>query len=82
MPACNKCGEEIRWAVTKNGKNMPVDSEPATNGKFLLEPVVVLGAEGQTDKFNAVWIGENDPYTGERFACHFDTCAAKEGRSQ
>ncbi len=77
MPACKNCGEEIRWAVTKKGKNMPVDAEPTTSGKFLLEPV-----EGQANKFAAVWIGENDPYEGERFDCHFDTCTETDPRKR
>lgn len=36
MSRCRGCGREILWTKTDNGKNMPVDPEPAGNGTFAL----------------------------------------------
>jgi len=66
---CSKCHEPIIWAVSKNGKNMPMDEAPVSTGKFSLE------RWGDDDKQQAVYLGRNDPYTGERYDCHFDTCS-------
>lgn len=35
---CKSCGAEIIWALTENGKRIPLDAEPIapTPGRFLL----------------------------------------------
>lgn len=33
---CRSCGADIIWAETKNGKMMPVDSDPSPNGNVEL----------------------------------------------
>lgn len=40
MSACRSCGAPIIWAITENGKRMPLDAEPAERptGVFRLEP--------------------------------------------
>jgi hypothetical protein len=36
MSACRSCGASITWALTVNGKRMPVDAEPSENGNVEL----------------------------------------------
>lgn len=33
---CRSCGAPIVWAVTKNGRPMPVDPDPTAGGNLLL----------------------------------------------
>ena len=62
---CRSCGEAIIWAKSKNGKAMPIDAEPTVAGKFMLH-------EGKPDEIDAFY----DPrYAGDRYTCHFETCA-------
>lgn len=37
MSACDSCGAQITWALTTNGKKMPIDSAPCDNGNLVLE---------------------------------------------
>lgn len=67
---CRSCNAAIIWTTTKKGKKMPIDAEPAGKGPFILEPP-------EEDPI-AVFIGEKDPYTGERFTSHFSTCPNAE----
>jgi hypothetical protein len=64
---CRSCGAPIVWTVTRKGKRMPVDAEPVSNGKFVLEN------EEDNEKRLAVFIGEGD-YRGPRYSSHFGTC--------
>lgn len=34
--SCKSCGAAILWALTDNGKRMPVNAEPVENGNLLL----------------------------------------------
>jgi len=34
---CNSCDAPIIWALTENGKRMPVDAEPVRDGNIVLE---------------------------------------------
>lgn len=36
MPKCKSCDAEIRWAVTVNGKKIPIDAAPAAGGNITL----------------------------------------------
>lgn len=67
---CRSCGAAIIWAVTGNGKKMPVDAKPTTDGNLVLE-----GTEP-----TAVYV---DPGTGTHTS-HFATCphAAEHRRSR
>lgn len=38
MSVCRVCPAAIIWAVTANGKAMPVDAEPADGGNVKLTP--------------------------------------------
>lgn len=72
MATCKFCGEEIIWTVTRKGKKMPVDAEPVSKGKFILDP------ENELGDVPAVFIGDKDKYTGERYDSHFETCPARQ----
>lgn len=66
--SCRSCGAAIVWTLTQKGKRMPVDAEPVSNGKFVLED------EEDDEKRRAVYIGEKGGYGGERYSSHFGTC--------
>lgn len=36
MSECSSCGAPIRWAMTANGKPMPLDFEPVSNGNVVV----------------------------------------------
>lgn len=51
MSRCKSCRADVDWAVTAEGKWMPVDTAPTPDGNVLLEPrtgqpaiATVLGA--------------------------------------
>lgn len=68
---CKKCKEPIVWATTaKNRKRIALDAEPATGGKFMLEP-----SDEKQDEFLAVFAPNR--YSGPRHTCHFETCSEK-----
>jgi len=73
---CRNCGENIIWTITRKGKRMPVDAEPVSKGKFILDP------ENEVGDIPAVFIGDNDRYTGERYNSHFDSCTARKHREE
>jgi hypothetical protein len=54
--------------VTSSGKRMPIDAEPVSGGEFLLEEV-----EGSPVP-KAVFIGQRNAYTGDRYRSHYATC--------
>lgn len=37
MAECRSCGAEIYWAITNNGKRMPVDYLPTPEGTIAIE---------------------------------------------
>ena len=37
-PVCASCGAPVVWALSKNGKRMPLNAEPTEDGIFVLEP--------------------------------------------
>jgi len=49
---CRTCGAEIFWATTRDGKRIPIDAVPVSNGNVLIESVngmctaTVVGAGG------------------------------------
>ena len=67
---CKSCGARIIWAITGNGKKMPVDAKPTDKGNIVLE-----GEEPV-----AVYV---DPGTGTHTS-HFATCpnAAEHRKSK
>lgn len=68
LAECRSCGAPIVWATTEKGKKMPVDTEPVSDGKFILEE------EDDDSARKALFIGDRDPYSGPRYSSHFSTC--------
>jgi hypothetical protein len=74
VSACRSCGAAIVWAVTPEGRRMPVDADPVDGGNVLLAPAVepggsptatVVGKRVQPSLF-----GDDGP----RYVSHFATC--------
>jgi hypothetical protein len=40
MATCSSCGAKILWAITKNGKRMPLDAEPHPQGNIVIDDVL------------------------------------------
>lgn len=66
---CRSCGNPIVWAVTKRGKNIPIDPQPTPNGNILLRDNIA----GHKD---AVYLSAAiQPNPGEKkYTSHFATC--------
>jgi hypothetical protein len=64
---CKECGAQMRWVKTRKGKNMPIDDEPDSSGRFVVE-------DPDSDPLRVRFLGENEEYTGDRFTSHFQTC--------
>ena len=67
VSACKECGAAMRWVKTQKGKNMPIDDEPDSAGRFVIE-------DPDVDPPRVRYLGESEEYTGERFTSHFKTC--------
>jgi hypothetical protein len=63
---CRSCGGLIFWAMTEQGKKMPVDDEPDPAGNLLLTP-------GPHPKVTVVSRGGQAPVT-TLYRSHFATC--------
>jgi hypothetical protein len=71
---CGSCGAPIRWAVTVNGKRMPVDDQPVPDGNLVLSDPTP-GAYAPTAAHyvqpdQLTLFGDEPP----RFTSHFATC--------
>ncbi len=71
---CRSCSAPIFWALTENGKRMPLDLEPVAGGVFY----VAMGRDGEL----RCHTGEAPGFV--RYTSHFATCpsAAEHRRSQ
>lgn len=65
LRACTSCGGRIVWAVTVQGKRIPLDADPHPFGTFGL---VDNKAIPLTDAMR------EGAFAGERYATHFITC--------
>lgn len=79
MNRCRSCDAPIEWAVTANGKRMPIDAEPTTDGTILLrhryvgeppEAIVQTAEERAELERQAATRGEEL----RLFKSHFATC--------
>lgn len=83
LTTCNRpgCSEEIWWAETTEGKNMPVNKWSTPSGNVVAvdaeadKPIVVVLKNGQVP-------GEGDmaylPAGSRRYLAHFVTCKANK----
>ncbi len=67
VSACRECGAAMRWVKTAKGKSMPIDDEPSSDGRFVIE-------SGDEDPVKVRFLPEGEEYTGDRFTSHFTTC--------
>lgn len=66
---CRSCRRPITWAITRNGKRMPMDAVPVDDGDWRIELV-----DGERRIVRIVPGGpELDPGV-ERYSSHFVTC--------
>jgi hypothetical protein len=71
VSACRRCGEPVTWAVTENGKPMPVDPYSCDDGnvRLLPEPTGTRQIAHVMSKAELA-----DPPAGPRYKAHFATC--------
>ena len=71
MPACRSCGSEILWAITVNGKPIPIDREPSADGNVR----ITMDTSGRRQ---ALVLGPLDvelyPEGEPLYLSHFVTC--------
>lgn len=72
MSACSSCGKEIIWAITDNGKRMPIDPDPDAHGNVRLS----FGRRGEAP--SAKVLGKKDLAEREEgahlYRSHWATC--------
>jgi hypothetical protein len=62
MNGCTKCPARVTWALTANGKRMPLDAEPVPGGNLEIKDGVIRYVK---------------PEPGvRRYVSHFVTCPA------
>lgn len=65
---CRACNATIRWAVTRNGRAIPLDVDPAIDGNVELQ--------GDDERL-AVVVDPRSPPSRFRYKAHFATCPQK-----
>jgi len=77
VSTCRSCGAPVVWAVTPEGRRMPVDAEPVDGGNVLLSP----NPTGSQDRYApvATVVGKRVQASlfgddGPRYVSHFATC--------
>ena len=73
MPACTTCGADVLFAVTTNGKRMPIDADPVPDGNLIVN-------DGRVRVATEADLGRHGP----RFRSHFASCkqAAQHRRAR
>jgi hypothetical protein len=71
VSTCKSCGAGITWAVTSNGKRMPLDPEPVEDGNVVLHPSLNGGPPVATVLSPSP--GDPPPVFA-RYVSHFVTC--------
>lgn len=76
---CRSCEAPVTWAITKNGKSMPLDRDPVEGGNVRLTGQTVIGHTGRegpecevigAGTFTEDELAANEP----RYVSHFATC--------
>jgi len=71
VATCSSCGAPITWALTLEGKRMPLDAHPNPAGMFFL--ATMRGPIGST--FIVAVARREDRLQGPRtYSSHFSTC--------
>lgn len=68
VSTCKSCGAPLRWVKTQKGKNMPIDDNPRSEGRFVIQP--------DTDPPRVKFLTEEKAaaYEGDKYTSHFQTC--------
>lgn len=72
------CGAPIIWAITVNGKRMPVDAEPAPDGTILIQAPLNDTARSPRATVVDPATPPLDGWDGELHHSHFETCPASD----
>ena len=73
MASCRSCGAELVWAVTANGKRIPLDTKPVEHPKSGLFRLVSAGIDPRIRPPLAASADADDLYVS-----HFATCPNAE----
>jgi len=73
LATCTSCGAPIRWAVTKNGKRMPVDATPSSDGNVVLIPRL-RGEAPEAHVYRDPTDAAAGAPDGDTYLSHFSTC--------
>lgn len=80
-PHCSKCGAEISWFVTVNGKFQPVDRAPNPDGNMRLSGNFRPTEKGVHPEIVVITKSELEslfPPEGDRYMPHHATCPHAE----
>lgn len=76
---CKSCDAQIVWAVTENGRRMPVDADPVPAGTILLRhlnvgepPVAHVTTKTERAELETQAVNRGDTF--RLFVSHFATC--------
>lgn len=71
MAKCRSCQAKIVWAITENGKKMPIDPTPVRDGNVIKTGNRVDGLE-EVHVISSRDVMEDDQRA--RYTAHFATC--------
>lgn len=77
MTACKQreCGRTVLWAITSNGKRMPIDPDPNPDGNVVIEYMDFRSTP------HVRVLKKNEDTTLPRYMPHAATCVAKKKRA-
>ena len=68
---CRSCNRPIVWAVSNNGKNIPMDPEPVANGTH------IMASSTRDGRIHFDIVAYNEQFHGtdaKRYRSHFASC--------
>lgn len=78
---CRSCKKPILWALTENGRRIPIDPEPVENGNILLQhrPANIPLAVYQTKEMLAALHEHGGLQQYRLYLSHFVSCPQAKG---